>query len=162
LSFVRFYRYRDQLVIPTVVQAEEGFYMDVDPVTVCDISEAERVREQLSEALNRSNEVVPTPSPTDEPGSAILDKLGLKKWRKFEAEAVMFNVYLNEKSIEYYSTGAAVSGEWKMAAGTHINLPGDTDRTKVIDIIIKELANSQGPDRGKSGGLMLLPPPAEE
>lgn len=161
MSFVRFYRYRDKLVIPTVVQAEEGFYMDVDPVTIGDIADGDNVRERLFAALKHANEVVPTPSPTDEPGSAVLDKLGLKKWRKFEAEAVMFSIYLKDNGIEYYSTGAAVSGEWKMAAGTHINLPPDTAHSRIVDIILQALTEPPDENRGKSGGLMLLPPPSD-
>ena len=149
-------------MIPTVVQAEEGFYMDIAPVTICDISETDLVRERLFNALAQSNEIVPTPSPTDEPGSAILDKLNLKKWRKFEAEAVMFNIYLKENGIEYYSTGAAVGGEWRMRSGKHINLPGDTSHSRVVDIIVQELSEPKSDEAAKGGGLMLLPPPTQE
>jgi hypothetical protein len=162
LTFVRFYRYQDKLVIPTVVQAEEGFYMDTDPVTISDIADEAEIRARVYDALKTQNEVVPTPAPTDEPGSAVLEKLDLKKWRKFEAEAVMFNIYLNESAIEYYSTGRAVSGEWKMTAGKHISLPADTEHSRIVDIIIQELREEKESESGKGGGLMLLPPPPAE
>ena len=133
--------------------------MDVDPVTICDISDEAKVRERIAEALTRSNQVVPTPQPTDEPGSAVLEKLNLRKWRKFEAEAVMFTIYMNESGIEYYSTGEAQSGEWKMRGGKHISFSADTDHTRVVDIIVQELNEKTSDEAGKVGGLMLLPPP---
>jgi hypothetical protein len=162
VTFVRFYRYQDKLVIPTVVQAEEGFYMDTDPVTISDIANESDARERLFEALKTQNEIVPTPEPTDEPGSAILEKLKVRKWRKFEAEAVMFTIYLNPTGIEYYSTGRAVGGEWRMTAGKHISLPLDTDHARIVDIIIQELQEANESEAGKPGGLMLLPPPPAE
>jgi hypothetical protein len=162
LAFVRFYRYQDKLVIPTVVQAEEGFYMDVDPVTICDIANESEVRNKLHEVLTRTNDVVPTPDPTDEPGSAVLEKLKLRKWRKFEAEAVMFTIYLNDNGTEYYSTGGAVGGEWKMSGGKHISLPVETDHARIVDSIVQELKEEKTSDAAKGGGLMLLPPPAEQ
>lgn len=149
-------------MIPTVVQAEEGFYMDTDPVTICDIANVDEVREKLFDALKQTTEVVPTPLPTDEPGSAILEKLKIRKWRKFEAEAVMFSIYMNETGIEYYSTGSAVGGEWKMRSGKHISLPGDTEHARIVDIIVQELKEDKRADAGKGGGLMLLPPPSDE
>jgi hypothetical protein len=163
LNFVRFYRYKDQLVIPTVVQAEEGFYMDVDPVAICQIADQEEVRRRIMDVLSAGdNQVVPTPERADEPGSAVLERLRLRKWRVFEAEAVMFTIYLNPNGIEYYSTGPAVGGEWKMRAGKHISLPSDTDSSHLVNIIVQELNEAaSASESGKPGGLMLLPPPSD-
>lgn len=136
--------------------------MDTAPVTICDIASIDGVREKLFEALKQTTEVVPTPQPTDEPGSAILEKLNIRKWRKFEAEAVMFSIYMNESGIEYYSTGSAVGGEWKMLSGKHISLPAETEHARVVDIIVRELQEDKRADAGKGGGLMLLPPPSDE
>lgn len=136
--------------------------MDTAPVVLCDISDGDKVRETLLQVMKRTNEVVPTPAPTDEAGSAVLDKLGLRKWRKFESDAVMFNIYVRENGIEFFSTGEAVSGEWKMAAGTHINLPAETEHSRVVDIIMHTLSEAKETERASGGGLMLLPPPAQE
>lgn len=136
--------------------------MDVEPVSMCAIAHEDEVRRRLSDALIATeNKIVPTPDRADEPGSAILERLNLRKWRKFEAEAVMFTIYLNPDGIEYYSTGPAVSGEWKMRSGKHISLTTDNDKENLLNIIVQELNETQAGETGKSGGLMLLPPPTE-
>lgn len=137
--------------------------MDVEPVLICGISEDKEVRPRIEKCLLSTNDVVPTPDRADEPGSAILERLGLRKWRAFETDAIMFNIYLTESGVEYYSTGPAVGGEWKVGGGKHISLSADTDRDRLVQLIIAELlADNAGADAGKAGGLMLLPPPAEQ
>ena len=41
MSMMRFYLYRQQIIIPTVAETEAGFYLDSEPVTICDVSAPE-------------------------------------------------------------------------------------------------------------------------
>lgn len=167
MTFFRVYRYKDQLIVPTVVQAEEGFYMDVEPLTISAISDQKSLRSNLLEALARENPVVPTPDPSeDRGGSAILERLNLRKWRAFEKDATMFTIYFNENGWEFYSTGKAVDGEWKSNRGKHISLPGDTSADRIVDLLALELSQEAVSEdeqqaRATPGGLMLLPPPTD-
>lgn len=162
MTFARFYRWKDKLIVPTVVQAEEGFYMDVDPVRVCEISDADEIRQTLSEVLARDNPKVPTPDRASQPGSAVLERLHIRKWRAFEADATMFSIYQNENGIEFYSTGPAVNGEWRVGSGKHISLPVDTERSRMVELITGELTREADEEtKPKSGGLALLPPPTD-
>jgi hypothetical protein len=164
MSVVRFYTYRDMVLIPTVAQAEEGFYIDVDPVTVCDTSNEQELRAALQKALATDNPVVPTPEPTDEPGSVILEKLGLRKWLLFEAEAMMYTVHCNPHSFECYSTGRAVNGTWQRRQSKHMTFERDQGLTPLLNAVIADIgwekeAAIAAEQAKKSGGLMLLPPP---
>lgn len=163
MSFLRLYRYREKLILPTVVQAAEGFYMDTEPVIICDTTSDADLRRHIAGALGRTNPVVPTPDKADEPGSAVLNALGIHKWRTFESESVMLSIYLTAGGIEYYSTGHPVGGEWKGGRGKHITLPADTSEERLVDLIVQELKEPPPLENRTSGsGIMLLPPPTEE
>jgi len=137
--------------------------MDSEPVTVCDTKNDADLRRHIAAALSQTNPVVPTPSKADEPGSAVLDTLGIRKWRTFESESVMLSVYLTPSGIEYYSTGWPVDGEWKGGRGKHITLAADTAQDKLVDLIVQEL-REEPPRENQTvtGGIMLLPPPIDE
>lgn len=162
MRFARFYTYKDQLLVPTVAQAQEGFFLDREPVAVCQISDEAKLRSLLQFALTAENEVVPTPEPTDDPGSPILDVLGLRKWLKFEADAAQYSVHFFHDKIDYYSTGRAIDGAWRHENMRHISLPSDYKLDALIDSIIHDInADNKKPPPPKSGALMLLPPPTE-
>jgi hypothetical protein len=168
MSVARFYAYRDVVLIPTVAQAEEGFYLDAEPVTICGIADSEKLKEELYAALARENPVVPTPEASDEPGSVILEALGLKKWLKFEAEAMMYTVHSSAERLEWYSTGRAVNGTWQRRQSKHMTFDADEEGTKMLvnsvisDIAWEQKAAAEAESQNKSGGLMLLPGPTEK
>ena len=103
MALIRFYAYREKLVFPTVVQAEEGFYLDEEPVTVFDTSDGQRLRDRLRDCVGEENEIVPTPerSAAHDAGSPILEKLNLKRWLTFEAQASMYSIYTGADVINY-------------------------------------------------------------
>lgn len=164
MSLIRFYGYRDKVLIPTVEQAEEGFYFDVEPVTVFNSKDEPQLRAALAEALSRGNPVVKTPErsgPLDA-GSPILDKLGLKRWLRFEAEASMYTVHLHDGTIDYYSTGNAVNGSWNASNKRHSHFGNSFDIKLLIDHIISDVRKDQAQRQtSKIGGLILLPPPTD-
>lgn len=164
MSVTRFYIYRDMILIPTVARAEEGFYLDHAPVIVCDIAEKEKFRQILENALQADNVTVVTPQPADEPGSVILEHLGLKKWLTFETEAVMYTIHANADKFECYSTGRAVNGTWKMMQSKHMTFLRGEGIDRVINSIILDMDEERKAaveSKVKPGGLMLLPAPAQ-
>ena len=154
------------LLIPTVAQAEAGFYMDVEPVTICDANDQDKLREALTKALAMENPVIPTPEVTDDPGSVILDKLGLRKWLPFEAEAMMYTVHIADNKIECYSTGRAVRGSWQRNQSKHMTFDPPAGMQSLIESIMIDMKTERAAElaeqAGKpSGGLTLLLPPPE-
>lgn len=165
MSLIRFYTYKDKLLIPTVVRAEEGFYLDAEPVTVCDTARDEDVLREIKIALAADNRLVPTPLPADEPGSVILDRLGVKKWLTFEKDATMYTVHIDERQIHYYSTGRAVAGTWRADELRHIIFEREDGLEPLLNSIMNDIHNDStrwiADSKPKSGALMLLPAPKE-
>lgn len=165
MSLIRFYTYRDKLLVPTVVRAEEGFYLDAEPVTVCDTAKDAKVRAEIERALAQDNEPVPTPPTSDEPGSVILDELGIKKWLTFEKDATMYTVQMSDDKIHYYSTGRAVNGTWRADEVRHMTFERKDGLNPLLNSIMNDIHNDSeqwiADSKPKSGALMLLPAPAE-
>lgn len=163
----RFYGYRDKVVFPTVAQAEEGFYLDVEPITICDTADIVWLRELLLGALESGNAIVPTPQRSTEkqPGSPLLEKLRLKRWLRFEAEASMYSVYVSPEKFEYYCSGNAVDGQWRPQQIRHVTLDGAVGLDQLIDRIVIDInADMQGRQVAsqKLPSLLLLPPATGE
>jgi hypothetical protein len=165
MTLARFYTYREMLVVPNVVQAEEGFYFDEAPVTVYDTDKPEFVREIIGDLLDKDNDVVPTPERSTEhfPGSPILEVLSLKRWLKFEGEASMYSVYTNDNSFEYYASGNALEGTWRPDRMKHLTFERASGRDALLDEILRDLFADikarKAPERPPGGGLMLWKPP---
>ena len=165
MSLKRFYGYKTQILVPTVAQAEEGFYLDVAPVTICDTSNRQLLEQTLLEMLEQENPVVPTPERCDPHGSGspILEALQLKKWLKFEAEATMYSIHVQEGGIDFYSSGNPVGGIWKVDQSRQTHFDKTDDFKPLVDAIIKEVLSDQRARLTRVvGGLALLPPPRQQ
>lgn len=163
MSVFRFYVYRDKFLVPTVAQAEEGFFFDLDPVTICDTTDEPAVRAAVRTTLEGENLIVPTPAPADEPGSPILEKLGLRKWLAFEAEAMMYTIHCNDDVIHCYSTGRAVNGTWRRQQSKHMTFERAGGFQPLVDSMVADIQFERAAaEKPKTGGLMLLPKPATE
>ena len=166
MAMTRFYGYKDKVVFPTVAQAQEGFYLDCEPVTICDTADSERLRELVSAALKSENEVVPTPERSEEhaPGSPVLEALKLKRWQRFEAEAAMYSVYSNADKLEYYCSGNAVGGHWRNDQMRHISLDLSEGLEPIIKLILADVQTDMKARDAASQTLptLLLPPPSAD
>jgi len=160
----RFYGYRDKVVFPKVVQAEEGFYFDTDPVTICDTTDGARLRELVYTSLQSDNPVVATPERSEEhnPGSPLLEALQLKRWQRFEAEASMYSIYLNSDKLDYYCSGNAVNGHWRNDQMRHMTLDPSAGLDPLVEYILADLKADMLARRTSSQTLptLLLPPPS--
>lgn len=166
MSLIRIYAYQDKILVPTVAQAEEGFYMDVEPVAICHVSDATALRQLIRDCLAAENRVVPTPQRNSEyqPGSPVLDKLGLKKWFKFEADATMYNVHVNEQTIEYFSTGKPVNGSWRSERATHRQFDRNGGTEEFLDTILGDINSDYAAreEAKKPKPMALLPKPLDQ
>src|SRR5262249_20291680 len=112
MTLARFYLHGGQVIMPTVAQTEAGFYTDVEPVSVVDIRDAQLVKESMQAIFARPNPQIPTPAAPAEPGSVVLDALGLKKWIAFEKHAVLYTVHRRQDDTVVYATGRGADGMW--------------------------------------------------
>lgn len=165
MGLSRFYLYQGYVVVPTVAQSEEeGFYMDVEPIVLCDANQKDKLFELLYESISRENPVVPTPEVHDKGSSALLERLGLKKWVHFEKLATMYTVHTSAQAVSVYRTGRGPDELWAKDDSGDKTFPTDDLNAVAMyvtaDILAKEALKPApkalpGPvDRG----LMLGPP----
>src|SRR5437870_1903623 len=112
MSFFRFYVYRHRVLFPNVARADEGFFIDQEPVTIFDADAEKDIQSFLEELFAAGNATIPTPD-RSQPGSVILEVLSLKKWSVFEPEAVMFSIQHTEKSTKLWYTGRGPDRMWR-------------------------------------------------
>lgn len=159
MSLVRFYVSESQVIIPTVAKTEAGFYTDIEPVAVIDIRDAALVRESLLAILSRENPEVPTPKRQDEPGSVVLETMGLKKWQAFERKAVLYTVHQSAESITVYATGRGADGLWMEDPRRHKSFALATPLAELVDYLF---ADMQALPEAEPRAVLMLPPPREQ
>lgn len=112
MGLARFYLYQGYVVVPTVEQSEEGFYMDVEPIQLVDSNHKDDLHSLLVQSITGENAVVPTPDVHEKGSSALLERLGLKKWMHFEKLATMYTVHKNDLNISVYRTARGPDELW--------------------------------------------------
>jgi hypothetical protein len=156
----RFYVHDEKIIIPTVKQTEEGFYVDEKPVQVFAVKDTAVWAAELATALMSSNKVIPTPDPSSSGESVVLESLRIQKWVVFEKRACMYTIHATSSFIKLYRTGKAPDGMWgNNNAGERI-----FDAKAPVNIIVDALAEDvfRQPEAYpvKSGSLMVLPKPS--
>jgi len=80
--------------VPTVGQADIGFYIDVDPVTVLAATDTEALRQTIRRAIDNGNPKIPAPtSPTDYSKPILLNYAKVRSWKAFESKAEGWKIY---------------------------------------------------------------------
>lgn len=115
MSLIRFYLYREKVIVPKVEQTEAGFFVDSQPVEVYKIKDRAAVYAGLVKALKCGNNVIATPEGAGA-ASVLLDHLDLSKWSSFEKSAVLYTVLLGGRYATIYASGRGADGMWKEAA----------------------------------------------
>jgi len=161
MSLVRFYLYREKVIVPTVELTEAGFYIDSKPLSVVSIRDRVQIQKLLVKALSTPNTVVPTPDADVEAGSLLLEKLNLTKWSSFEKQAVMYTIYRGGGFITVYATGRGADFMWSNEA-SHKRLFHPTLSAGMIAERIMEDMVKRPEARAEQFGLMVIPKEVQE
>jgi len=145
-------------MLPTVVQAEAGFYMDARPVKIIEIKDSDSLKIAIARALESPNRQVPTPRKSHDGGSVLLDALSLKKWSSFEQFAVMYTVYSTARYTTVYVTGRGSDGMWSQEATRLRQFHPSVPLAVLTEAIMQEMAK-QPEARSERFGLAVIPKP---
>ncbi len=142
MSLVRCYLHREKVILPTVIQAEEGFYLDSKPIFVYPLKDKASFRTTLIRTLLSSNNIASTPEASNHASSIILDELGLQKWSSFEKSAVMYTIFLGGRYATIYVSGRGEDGMWNQSHSRqrqfHHGLAADVLAEIIIDDMEKQ------------------------
>jgi hypothetical protein len=155
----RFYVYDEKIVIPTVAETDEGFYVDTRPVLRFAVAQMESWKSAMYMALAEGNKRIPTPEPSDSGSSVLLESLDITKWSVFEKRAVMYTVHANNSYVRIYRTGKGQDGMWEATKTTERIFDVRTPWQYVVDAIVEDAIQQPEAHPIKVGGLMLLPKP---
>jgi hypothetical protein len=161
MTLIRVYICNQKLIIPRVVQTEDGFFADVGPVEVLSTAKFDDWKSALISAVVRGNETVPTPDGSEQPGSAILEHLHIMKWSTFERQAIMYTLHFGGRYISLYRTGKGVDGMWINSQTEQRRFDPRAPLNTVLDLLLSDMAK-QPECRPPTTGLMVLPKPPKE
>ena len=116
MTMIRAYLFNHKVIVPNVVQTVDGFFTDEGPIEVFEIARETEWCQSLSRRLHHGNDLVNTPDGSEEPGSAILERLDIVKWSTFELQAIMFTLHMGARYVSLYKTGRGVDGMWSGSA----------------------------------------------
>jgi hypothetical protein len=114
MSMVRIYLYGvgQKIIIPELAETEEGFFVEIDPIKIFSVQDIVGWKDVIYRVLSQGNKMIPTPEQTAEPGSPILEALGLKRWDDFERQSVLYTVHVGPRFISVYATGKNQDKRW--------------------------------------------------
>jgi hypothetical protein len=161
MTLIRVYVFNQQLIIPTVAQTEDGFFVDLGPVKVLTMKQLELWEPAILKSLLAGNAIIPTPAPADEPGSAILDKLNIRKWSTFETQAIMYTLHDGGRYVMLHRTGKGANGMWDNSTMEQRKFDSRTPRPLVVEALLSDI-KKQPEFKPPSTGLMVLPKAEKE
>jgi len=111
---VRVYLYAvgQQIIIPELSETDEGFFVETAPVKIFPVQDIVGWKAVVYNVLLKGNPSIPTPGKTSDPGSPILEALGLKRWQDFERQSVLYTVHAGPRFISVYATGKNEDKSW--------------------------------------------------
>ncbi len=161
MSLIRLYIRHEKLILPTVAETEAGFYVDMEPIDVFEIHELEKWRQEIYLRLVNGNPLVPTPERSEDPGSAILERLNITKWSTFETSAIMYTIHSGGRYISIYRTGKGADGMWTQDNTDLRQFASQTPLSWIAKAVAEDVIKQPEANRPKTS-LMLAPPAKPE
>jgi hypothetical protein len=78
--------------VPTVAQAEAGFYIGIEPVVAVPATDVDAVQAAVRQAIGKGNPRIPTPSRAAFPQPVVLKHARVKSWSAFEKGASLLTI----------------------------------------------------------------------
>ena len=130
------YLRRDTVFIPTMAKVDVGGYLDVDPVAVVPIADAEGLRRSFLEVAARGNPPIESPTRANHPPPVVLKHAGVKTWSAFARGTRPWQ--LEERDCRYRIVGLKDSpgGGWEEDPQQVVEFAPGTEVEVVIDRLI--------------------------
>jgi len=153
----RFYVYDEKVLLPTVAETDEGFYVDTKPVEIYPALKVDDWKPRLFHFISGHNQIIPTPQASDSGHSVLLDSLHVEKWSVFEKRAVMWTVHALGRYVKVFRTGKGPDGMWDAAGTKERMFDSRAPWSAIVDALAQEAIGQPEAHPVKSGSLMVLP-----
>ncbi len=127
--------------VPAVVQLTTGAYLDVEPVAVEPVANADGLRLALLQTIARGNSTVSPPAKGKWPAPVLLQYARAKSWSDFARGASMWSIEQNE-TYRIIGYRKHPDGYWTPDAGETISFPLGSKVDLVIDRMIAALQDA--------------------
>jgi hypothetical protein len=142
--FYTCYLKKGTVYIPTKVNQGIARYMDVDPVTVVRVVDADRLRQAMRDTIPKENLFrAPTVEDARKP-PVILKYTGDKSWPAFMRGASVWSIYEKDGIFEIEPYRVHPKGYWEPDRDNFIIFPFGTSIDVVIDRMIAILQGAAG------------------
>ena len=152
------YQKSQKVLIPTIAQTSQGFFIKIDPLQIYAVSQVETWQRLVAKRFMHSPAVVETPDEAQEPGSAILEALELNSWSEFEKEATLFTLHQGARYTTIYATGHGDDGMWSAQKMTERKFASKAPLDIVLEALIKDIITHPGAIKEPPKALLLGPP----
>jgi len=156
MSLTHLYLWNQKVLLPDVVQTEDGFFTDEAPMEIFDVKDLAGWKNSLETKLYAGNKIVRTPDSSEPPGSAILEAFNIHKWSTFEQQAVMYTVHCGSRYINLYRAGKRSDGMWTNEGTEQRRFDIRAPFQYVVDAVVSDVMR-QKEARPPMTGLMVLP-----
>jgi hypothetical protein len=156
MTLTRLYVWNQKVILPDVVQTEDGFFADEAPIQIFEVKDIPSWKNSLETKLLAGNKIVPTPDCSEAPGSAILEALNIHKWSTFEQQAVMYTIHGGSRYITLYRTGKGSNGMWTNEGTEQRRFDPRAPIQYIVDGLVSDVMR-QKESRPPATGLMVLP-----
>src|SRR5262249_22949805 len=97
----------------TVAKTDAGFFMDVSPVAVHELADAEGVKAAIVAALAQGNPKAAAPSRGAFPKPAVLEYAKVKTWSTFEQSALCGNISQKDGAYQLRPMRRSATRGWE-------------------------------------------------
>jgi hypothetical protein len=90
-----------KVYVPTMAQTQAGYYLEIGPVDVVQISDTALLCNALARVVRMGNPVVPTPTRAAFPKWVVLEAAGVKSRKAFERTAQLWRIRKTPSSFRF-------------------------------------------------------------
>lgn len=158
MSIAKVYLYHalQKVLVPSLGETAQGVFVEVAPLQVFSLHDLAGWRKAISDTLCGINTEEVTEQ-TEEPGSLILEELGLNSWSEFEKKATLFTVHQGTCYTTIYTTSHGADGMWSLQDMKERKFARKAHLDYILEALEKEILCHPSPIKEKAPLLLSGP-----
>jgi hypothetical protein len=158
MSIAKVYLYHTQqkVLVPSLGETTSGVFVEIAPLYAFSIHDLPGWQKQIRDTLFGDHTTSITEQ-TEEPGSLILEELGLNSWSEFEKQATLFTVHQGISYTTIYTTNHGADGMWSLQEMKERKFARKANLEYILEALEKEILCHPSPIKEKTPLLLSGP-----